>query len=84
MRVHFNNGWKKNGEIYSRVNWCSVRTRNILGANHLTFEWVGGGRGEVWVISEKNILLNLQVKFCSIVKDFIGKKNLEWFKEIAL
>ena len=45
MRVHFNNGWKKNGEIYSRVNWCSVRTRNILGANHLTFEWVGGGEG---------------------------------------
>ena len=45
MRVHFNNGWKKNGEIYSRVNWCSVRTRNILGANHLTFEWVGGGGG---------------------------------------
>ena len=45
MRVHFNNGWKKNGEIYSRVNWCAVRTRNILGANPLTFEWVGGGGG---------------------------------------
>ena len=45
MRVHFNNGWKKNGEIYSRVNWCAVRTRNILGANPLTFEWVGGWGG---------------------------------------
>ena len=63
--------------------WIDVLlgSRNILVANHLTFEW----GGEVWVISEKNILLNLQVKFCSIVKDFIAKKNLEWFKEkIAL
>jgi len=49
-------------------------------ANHLTFERVGGWgeeEEEVWVISEKNMPLNLQVKFCSIVKDFIAKKNLE-------